>query len=180
MLKIQKLERTQRTFATYDMLTGLLSRRVFLENCHALIKLILRKKSVFSFGYLDIDDFKKINDTYGHAAGDEVLKLFATTLSDSLRESDLVGRLGGEEFGVAFPETDIDGAFHILEKIRKKHDEETVTYKGNTIRYTVSIGVAQWNGKPPIDLDELIRNADEALYIAKRNGKNQVVKHVLV
>ncbi|MDX2350108.1 MAG: GGDEF domain-containing protein, partial [Porticoccus sp.] len=135
----------------------------------------MRSQSTLAVIYIDMDDFKKINDTYGHAAGDEVLKSFGSVVSQCKRKSDLVGRIGGEEFSMVLHKTDVGGALKFSNKIRAAAKSETVTFEGQVIDYNMSIGVAIFDKANPLSLDQLMRNADTALYQAKALGKDRVV-----
>ncbi|SFP94424.1 GGDEF domain-containing protein, partial [Hydrogenimonas thermophila] len=121
----------------------------------------------------DIDFFKKINDKYGHLAGDKVLKAFASLLMHRMRESDIVVRYGGEEFIAILPETDIKRAFVVIESIRKLVEDMKISIENNKeISITISAGIAEYNRKET--LDQLIKRADDALYLAKDRGRNRV------
>ena len=121
---------------------------------------------------IDIDHFKEINDTYGHLAGDAVLRDLALLIKGRLRPDDVLGRYGGEEFAAVLPETGADGAGRISEELRRMVEEHSFTQDREEISVTVSIGVAQlrkgWQG------EQLFRAADEMLYAAKREGRNRV------
>ena len=177
LIRVYQLEKVQRELATFDELTGLMMRRAFFENCETLRKTIERNKNSISLAYVDIDNFKKINDIYGHAGGDEVLKSFATGLHENLRKSDLIGRIGGEEFAIALPYTDLEGSIHVLEKIRLSSKKNDVKFFDRSIEYTISIGVTLFDESNPVDLDQLTRQADVALYKAKNSGKNCIVQY---
>jgi diguanylate cyclase (GGDEF)-like protein len=127
-----------------------------------------------SFATLDLDRFKDVNDQYGHGAGDEVLKAFADILRQSIRASDLAGRLGGEEFAIALPGTSVEVALIVLERIRTKTEQAELQYLGKTLRFTVSIGVSDAHGKQLEDIDYLIKSSDAQLYEAKRRGRNRI------
>ncbi|MES0489240.1 MAG: GGDEF domain-containing protein [Leptospirales bacterium] len=165
----QKLEDDLRKQATTDFLTGLFSRRYFFEQLDKEMERSLRSKSSFSILLCDIDDFKSINDSFGHAVGDRVLKTFASSVSGVIRKVDVFARYGGEEFIVLAPDTALKSAAKLAEKIRK---ETETLLKFNKFQVTVSIGVSQFhrNDIP----DELIQRADLGLYDAKKKGKNQV------
>jgi diguanylate cyclase (GGDEF)-like protein len=120
---------------------------------------------------LDIDHFKKVNDTFGHDHGDIVLRKIAEILNISLRTSDIPCRYGGEEFIVILPETDSEKAFKLAERIRKKIENTIIIINGNKINTSVSIGLSEL--KKNEKFDELIKRADIALYNAKNNGRNQ-------
>ena len=123
---------------------------------------------------LDIDNFKLINDTYGHASGDEVLKAVANVLSQGTRESDVSGRLGGEEFAIILTETDLTAAQELIERLRKKVEQTCIHFKGQEISVTASFGVAKLDTESD-NFDKLIDRADYALYQAKKEGRNRVV-----
>ncbi len=177
IIKIDQLEKTQRNLATYDALTGLMTRGAFLQNANNLLNLTIRNKSLFSLAYLDIDNFKTINDVYGHAGGDLVLKYFASNLDKYLRKSDLVGRVGGEEFALALPDTGLESAMHLLDNIRDSLKNSVVNFHNKTIQYTVSIGVVLFDENNLVSLEQLAIQADDALYQAKKSGKDRVVKY---
>lgn len=122
---------------------------------------------------LDIDNFKSINDRFGHAAGDRVIRSVADGIREQLRQTDVAGRLGGEEFAVLLPETSRDDATAIAERIRTAIDIRAVTHERGDIPFTVSVGVADL--QPGGTLADLLVRADEALYRAKRSGRNRVV-----
>ena len=123
---------------------------------------------------LDIDDFKNINDTYGHYAGDKVLKIVAKKCKESLRETDLIGRYGGEEFAILLPHTEKQEAAIVVERLRKSIADCRIPYGDRIISITVSIGLAVMDERMQT-LDQLMIKADEALYIAKSNGKNCII-----
>ncbi|MBQ0711953.1 MAG: GGDEF domain-containing protein [Porticoccus sp.] len=175
IIKIHQAEEEMRTLATFDALTGVMTRRAFLTHCETVYQVAMRSQSTLAVIYIDMDDFKKINDTYGHAAGDEVLKSFGSVVSQCKRKSDLVGRIGGEEFSMVLHKTDVGGALKFSNKIRAAAKSETVTFEGQVIDYNMSIGVAIFDKANPLSLDQLMRNADTALYQAKALGKDRVV-----
>ncbi len=162
------------SFATIDALTGLYNKRFIKSELENQIKIAKRNKRQLSLMIIDIDDFKKLNDTYGHIAGDEFLKKTAFHLNRSLREQDSAGRFGGEEFLILVPETDIDGAVILAERIREEIFNTELIFKKKKIKTTISIGVSEYNGELP---DELIHNADKELYKAKASGKNRISFH---
>ena len=122
---------------------------------------------------MDIDHFKKFNDTYGHACGDFVLKSFVRTVVKNVRLSDIVGRWGGEEFLVLLPETDYKGALLAAEKIRKMVEREVFYYHKQSLKITVTLGVATLNVRKT--LEKSVEEADEAMYNGKETGRNRVV-----
>ncbi|MEH6468392.1 MAG: GGDEF domain-containing protein, partial [Porticoccus sp.] len=175
IIKSHQLEEEMRTLATFDALTGVMTRRAFLTHCETVYQVAMRGQSTLAVIYIDMDDFKKINDTYGHAAGDEVLKSFGSVVNRCKRKSDLIGRIGGEEFAMVLHKTDVDGALKLSNKIRAIAKIETVIFEGQTIDYNMSIGVAVLDKANPVSLDQLMRRADSALYQAKALGKDRVV-----
>ena len=122
---------------------------------------------------MDLDYFKKVNDTYGHAAGDEILKSVSQTAQSALRNSDLLARYGGEEFIILVLESDKELAFKLAERIRSKIADSSFEFMGNTIKITVSLGVATKTDSS-MTLEEVIQLADKALYKAKANGRYRV------
>src|SRR5205814_2239089 len=123
---------------------------------------------------IDIDFFKKVNDTYGHAVGDEVLKVIARLFKDSVRSTDLVARYGGEEFAVMMPETDLADAMAFAEKIRALIEGAPIDTQAGQIKATISLGVASVPRSKIHTAKDLIVAADKALYRAKKGGRNQV------
>jgi diguanylate cyclase (GGDEF)-like protein len=124
----------------------------------------------------DLDHFKSVNDTYGHQAGDEVLKQLATLLKRVAREVDRVGRYGGEEFIVLLPGTVVDAAVTFAERARQEVESHVFTFEGGTLRRTLSAGVAGWPHPRVDSRDNLLKAADDALYVAKDLGRNRVVR----
>jgi two-component system, cell cycle response regulator len=159
--------------ATKDALTGLRNRRYFLEGAETEFARSRRHGRGFALLLIDADHFKQVNDTRGHAAGDRALQGIAEICNRSLREVDLVGRLGGEEFAVAMPEADLVVACQVAERLRQQIGEHEVAAEDQAFRVTVSIGVA---AASPADrtLDQMLRRADQALYTAKNSGRNRV------
>lgn len=155
-------------FSTIDELTQLYNRDVFEIFIQKLFNESKRANGVISYAMLDIDDFKKVNDAYGHQVGDKVLTKVGNIIKNSIREMDIAVRYGGEELGVIFPNIDENSAVAIVERIRKKI--ETMFKKDWHI--TISCGIADSRGKS--DPDALVLAADEALYKAKQSGKNRI------
>lgn len=163
--------------ATHDPLTGLMNRQTMLKMINNEIIRSTRYQRSLSLLILDLDLFKKINDTYGHLTGDKVLISFAKLLQKEVRETDSVVRYGGEEFVILLPETPIEEAKSISERIINKTSELTVEHEiGTSINFTCSIGVANFP-EHAINSTQLIALADKALYRAKENGRNQVMVH---
>lgn len=165
--ELQRLNSKLKYLANIDPLTGLNNRRSFIELIKPSLKLSVRGNKSSSLLMLDIDLFKAINDKYGHDVGDAILKNFSQVMLDSIRESDICSRHGGEEFLVFLPNTNINSALILSEKLREIFEKNR--FKG--IRYTVSIGVTEFYGK---DIKKAIKRADIALYSAKNNGRNKV------
>ncbi|MCH7528116.1 MAG: diguanylate cyclase [Candidatus Marinimicrobia bacterium] len=159
--------------AMYDALTETLSRRALIQQLEAEIQRARRHSRQFSILMLDIDHFKKVNDTYGHIAGDAVLRELALTLNTTTRRSDYVGRYGGEEFMVLLPETPLEQATLLAEKLRKAVSEMVVQTEGHTVKNTtISLGVAAFEDDPSVE--SFINRSDKGLYKSKKNGRNQV------
>ena len=165
------------SLATYDPLTKLFNRRFIVSFAENEVKEAIRYKKDLSIIILDIDNFKSVNDTYGHPVGDEVIKKVANVLKTTIRETDKAGRYGGEEFIVILPNTPSKEALGVAERIRKSIEKEVVpvNHNGNHIdlKITVSVGVSSL-GIHGNTFYDLLQAADLALYEAKRNGKNQV------
>jgi len=165
----EKLER----LANFDSLTGLYNRRAVLDKLDELINLANRYKEDFSLSMLDIDNFKKVNDRYGHLTGDEVLEKIAVLIRRNTRETDIVGRYGGEEFIIILPKTNLSSAWVVAERLRNIIEKaELKDSAGNAFTITVSQGLVGWERDE--DAASLISRADEALYKAKEKGRNRV------
>lgn len=159
--------------ATRDALTGLANRRSFFDVAETSLTQTRRYGSPMTVALLDLDHFKHINDTHGHAAGDAVLNTFADILRASLRDTDTPARVGGEEFAVLLTNTPLSEALIALERIRHTLDETPIQVGDRAIYATVSIGAVQWNANH-LDVDGMLAHADAALYAAKRHGRNRV------
>lgn len=156
-----------------DELTGLPNRREMNETIANEIGRTQRSNKPFSFIFIDIDHFKAINDTYGHACGDEILKAVSQSIRGLLRKYDVFARYGGEEFLTLLPETDLEGAAVVAERFRRKIEMMTVHYGDYTINVTITLGVARFDHR--LGADRSIQMADKALYQGKESGRNQVV-----
>ena len=156
--------------ATTDFLTGIGNRRYFLTAAEAQLRFCMRHGLPVSLLLLDLDNFKQINDTYGHQMGDLVLQQAAKAIQTSLRTSELSARFGGEEFIVLLPATDVKGAMVVAEKIRSNMEGSTFGDSLQRIRVTTSIGVTGGN----VSIEQMIAAADTALYRAKNEGRNRV------
>lgn len=170
----KRVEEQLRLLADKDTLTGLLNRRRFLELMDQEFTRSKRYGLPLTLLAIDIDHFKQINDTYGHAAGDEVLKAFAHAGQQVFRSIDIFGRTGGEEFAVLLPETPLDGAQEAAERFRSTIEAMTVNVENNTIHITVSIGIALVNNAVQ-SVQSMMTNGDQALYAAKHAGRNRWV-----
>jgi diguanylate cyclase (GGDEF)-like protein len=165
--------RTLRNLAERDSLTGLLNHTRFKEQLSIEVARAQRMGTSLAFVMLDIDHFKTINDTYGHPTGDRVLKSFALLFKQRLRKTDVLGRYGGEEFGVIMPDTGEGAAFQVMEELREAFAKIGHSSHGTIFQVTFSGGIATL--PPWQDAASLNEAADRALYHAKRGGRNQVV-----
>lgn len=159
-----------------DGLTGLDNRRHLNERLEEMFQHAQRLNEPFSCVMCDLDKFKSVNDTYGHQAGDEILKQMSDILRDEAREIDRVGRYGGEEFLLLLPGTVLDAAVTFAERVRKRIERHTFTFDGGTLQRTASFGVSGWPHPIIYECDGLLRAADDALYVAKETGRNRVVR----
>jgi diguanylate cyclase (GGDEF)-like protein len=164
----------QAELAVRDALTGLYNRRAFAELLVQAVAREDRQKGRFALLILDLDHFKKLNDTYGHPAGDAALKGAADILRRHLRKGDQAARYGGEEFVMILPGTDQDGAQHLAERVREALEGHRLVFEGARIQLTASFGLAVWPGDGK-ETEELLGSADRALYAAKQAGRNRVV-----
>ncbi|MFM0557278.1 GGDEF domain-containing protein, partial [Paraburkholderia sediminicola] len=175
---LQELQRTNQKLehlAATDPLTGVANRRQFIERVEAEIARAKRGGALFSLLALDLDHFKEINDSYGHQAGDEVLRRFVQKCLDAIRPYDGVARVGGEEFMVLLPQAALDAARTIGERLREAIAGGVFeTGAGRPVEVTVSVGVSQF-GRDGDTIDTILRVADERLYRAKHEGRNRVV-----
>lgn len=177
LVKIHHLEMEMRKLAMIDELTGVMSRRAFLDHAERSISLARRSQIELALVYIDLDNFKTINDVYGHAVGDEVLKCFAAVASGVVRKSDVVGRLGGEEFAMIIYGSGKEGVRQLIEKLLVEIRNASVTTSGEyarQIHFTASVGVAYLDLKDSKGVDQLIAQADKALYEAKHAGKDRM------
>lgn len=166
---------TLKDMATYDSLTKVFNRRKLIEESERELQRCRRYGHELSLVMLDVDDFKRINDTYGHQAGDEMLRQVARICRERLRATDLIGRYGGEEFLLLLPDTGREAACRVAEEIRSQLDAFEISYRNETLRVTASFGVTtQAPRDVELVLEKLIHDADSALLEAKANGKNRV------
>jgi diguanylate cyclase (GGDEF)-like protein len=157
-----------------DRLTGLNNRGHWEECLRNEFSRCLRTRQAASLVMFDIDHFKKVNDTHGHQAGDEVIRVVAQVLLDSIRATDTAGRYGGEEFGVILPATTAADGRAVTERIRTRIEQTPVTHEDRTIAFTVSLGIADFSPEMAGHA-EWLSHADQALYQAKEGGRNQTV-----
>ncbi|MBD8526204.1 GGDEF domain-containing protein [Pseudomarimonas arenosa] len=162
--------------AAHDPMTGLSNRRSTQQRLQAELTRSQRSRQPLSVILLDIDHFKRINDSYGHDVGDEVIRAMAALLKSVVRGGDDAGRWGGEEFIVLLPEVTAEAACGVAERIRRQSEALCVEYAEAEapVRFTVSLGVAEW--QPSESIEQLVKRADEALYQAKSEGRNRVVR----
>lgn len=170
-----KLYREIENMATTDGLTGLFNHRKFQEELDRELKRHDRAGKPLCLCLLDIDFFKKINDTYGHPAGDAVLKGVAKMIKETVRSTDIPARYGGEEFAIILIELPSRDAIPIAERLRKKVESQIFLYKGTKMKATLSIGIAEFSDNHKISKALLIERADKALYHAKHSGRNRTV-----
>jgi len=156
--------------ARTDYLTGLANRRHFFETAANEIERIERYKRPFTMAYIDVDDFKKINDSHGHDTGDRVLKMIAGLIAKNIRKPDFVARLGGDEFALIMPETDTGAARKAMSKI---HGILATAAQALSFKVTMSIGAVTFLSAP-FSVDEMIKTADNLMYEAKKSGKNSI------
>ena len=182
MVRIKQLQDELKTkvveldkLASTDPLTGLYNRRLFFQRLDEEVSRAVRHVSPITLVFLDIDLFKEVNDNYGHQAGDLVLKQLAIIMTRLLRASDVLGRVGGEEFMILLPDTPAKPGLEVAQRLRKKVEESTFSYSGQTIQLTISAGVYHVSNPKALEVDELVKRADNALLEAKNSGRNHVV-----
>ena len=160
----------ERELARTDALTGVLNRRSFFEAADMEIKRARRHRHPFTVAYLDIDDFKEINDRSGHSAGDAALRTVAETVARDIREVETVARLGGDEFALLLPETDEGAARSVIARVRRSLNDVA---RRERWPISFSIGVVTWT-TPPRTVDTMIKQADDTMYQVKNTGKNRI------
>ncbi|WP_334059161.1 sensor domain-containing diguanylate cyclase [Alteromonas sp. S005] len=171
-LGMEHLNEELKTASRVDGLTGLFNRRYWQERFDEMHKLCVRRDKPSTALMLDIDHFKRINDTYGHQAGDKVIKMLAALIKRCVRETDLAGRYGGEEFAIILNDSTVNDAKAVAERIRQLAQRLVVEHEGESISFTVSLGLAQFSPDFKGAMAWL-ECADQALYEAKENGRNQ-------
>lgn len=172
LMLAQYLSDKNKSLAERDPLTGVFNRRIFSVMAETERNRAIRGQNAFSLLSLDIDNFKGINDSVGHAAGDAALKGLAECLKSLLRSSDIIGRIGGDEFIILLPDTDVKEASLVAGKIRMSIEDLKIVFEGKPIPLRLSIGIS-WNEKRDKAVEEIFREADIALYEAKRCGRNR-------
>lgn len=161
--------------ATRDALTGAVNKKMFAETLAKEFAFAIRHRRALSIAAFDIDHFKRINDTYGHPAGDYVLQTLAKTVTACIRAEDILARVGGEEFIVVLRDIEERGALECAERIRRTIERTELVYDGHTIPVTLSIGVSAIEQGTHARPEDMVATADERLYCAKRSGRNCVV-----
>ncbi len=172
--EIEEKNRMLEELALTDSLTGLPNRRATEDWATRQLSGAARHGFAVWIVIADLDRFKRINDSYGHEAGDQVLKKFAAIVRTNTRSSNLCGRLGGEEFVIVLSQTDRSGACIAIERLRQNLEHEKFDFAGSAVSVTASFGISGFQGKGAPQFSELLRQADDALYVAKRNGRNRV------
>jgi two-component system cell cycle response regulator len=162
-----------------DELTGLYNRRYFIEALERELAGARRHKKELVLCMMDLDHFKQVNDTYGHPVGDMVLEEFAKILKQSVRQSDIICRYGGEEFAAILPDTNIKSARTLCERFRKMVAANRFDHNASHFQVTISIGISCFSKDLDPALKELIRLADDALYRAKNEGRNRIREAVI-
>lgn len=170
---LQALE-TSRFEASHDALTGLWNRAAILEFLHGQLARASRDGISVAVAIADLDYFKQVNDTYGHLAGDEILRQAAKRIRRPVRPYDWVGRYGGEEFLIIAPDCTLSNAHSMCERLRTAIAEKPFWINGNKIDMTLSVGIATTAESGPADQEDLLRAADTALYLAKESGRNRI------
>jgi len=171
---LEKAKLIAERMARTDVLTGLSNRRSFFENAKVIEDQSRRYDHHYSIIMLDIDFFKSINDNYGHAVGDTVLKAVAAAINDCTRISDISGRIGGEEFGIILPESSAASAVNMAERLRHAISVISIPFNQTAVTLTASFGVAEYLTDHQ-SIDEVIAQADKALYLAKQQGRDRVI-----
>jgi diguanylate cyclase (GGDEF)-like protein len=172
MLTNEYITRELRQLAEVDPLTCVFNRRAFLTLLKKAISSAHRTQSDLSVLVIDLDHFKKVNDTWGHKGGDDVLRHFVSLATSCLRNEDVMGRMGGEEFAIFLPNASSEGTRAVAERLRAVVASQPLVTDRGSIGLTVSIGATQY--LPGDSSDALLQRADEAMYLAKEHGRNRV------
>jgi len=170
---LKAVEQELRNLSMTDELTGVANRRQFMYTAALETKRAARYGHPICLINVDIDEFKRVNDTLGHHAGDLVLRKLAKLIGQGLRESDLLGRVGGDEFGIILLETELEKALEVAERLRQSVEGQAFQAEGHEISCTISLGAAVFDPKTD-DLESWLKRADQALYLAKESGRNRV------
>ncbi len=173
-IKIKQYQDNLKEMIIKDGMTGLYTHSYFYSVLEREFYSVKRYKGEFGFSLIDIDDFKKVNDTYGHIAGDKILIAVGNILVKGMRNTDIVSRYGGEEFGMITPHTDLNATLEAAERLRIDIERTSIVEQNHNISVTVSVGVTMVNISDN-DCNDIIRRADDALYEAKKTGKNKTV-----
>jgi len=174
MLSLRSYTLELKRLANFDALTSVYNRRHYLEQAEKEMSRARRYSSPLSVLMIDVDKFKQVNDTYGHACGDTVLTELANICLAELREVDFIGRLGGEEFSVCLTETSLDRASLVAERLRKSIESATVNTEQESLKISVSIGLTEVSDCDQ-EFSNALNRADQALYSAKESGRNKIV-----
>ena len=173
-LRVKRAKDELRTMATTDFLTGLASRRDYIDDLNRQIARIQRSpQALCSLLLIDLDLFKRVNDIYGHAVGDHMLQHISRLMRNDLRRVDSIGRIGGEEFSILMPDTDVQAATTFAERLRKKIEITPLLDGERSIPITISIGITQIHVEDS-SAESVFERADVALYRAKNSGRNRV------
>lgn len=173
LTRYKKIERQLANMALFDSLTGTLNRPAFYQHAEKEFARSKRYYRPLSVIMLDIDHFKQINDEYGHHGGDQVLQIFAEACQEVIRSTDIMGRVGGEEFALLLPDTPLKAAYNLAERLRERINKYPYLAGDMLIEVTASQGVAELQGDD-VDFRSLLKRADAALYAAKHAGRNRV------
>lgn len=179
LVRTQELEKAKLLAeheARTDSLTGINNRRYFMTEGENRLKMARKKDLALSLLLFDIDHFKVINDNFGHAVGDEALRVFCESISLHVRESDVFGRLGGEEFALLLSE-ERQGTLQIAHRLQKEIADISIATEKGPLTFTASVGIAHLQPGQRSSIEELLNNADNALYVAKDKGRNQIIEH---
>ena len=171
--RYKKMERQLAKMALFDSLTGSLNRAAFMQHAQKEFARAKRYHRPLSVVMIDIDFFKRVNDKYGHAAGDHVLQIFVEAIEEEIRNTDILGRVGGEEFALLLPDTPLLSASHLAERVRERITKYPYLAGDQLIEVTASLGVALLSDEDE-HFKEMLHRADNALYTAKHDGRNQV------
>jgi diguanylate cyclase (GGDEF)-like protein len=179
VLKVERAHEQLRVLSTIDHLTGIFNRRYFMDRLGEELDRATRYGTPFAVAFIDIDNFKRINDEHGHLGGDEILRQLTQTCAKQVREMDTLARIGGEEFALLLPQTSAEDAAHLVERLRANVAATRAKIGDGWLEVTVSIGLTSAT-REALDVNGILRLADEALYAAKRQGKNRLVARTAV